>query len=260
MDFDLFALSVWHYVASSPIDIIALGWFLFCWTGYTLIVDNVVKSSRGLSSRMHLYRIQWMTTALKRDNRVVDANIVNSLSQSMSFFASTSVLIIAGMLAILSSTDQALDIIRELPFAVQPTIPMWYTRVGLMVALFIYAFFKYTWALRQMNYCTILIGAMPTAAENPEDHIPAARRAAIVLTMAARHMNRGLRTYYFSMAGLGWFINPWFFIIATGAIVWVLYRREFRSEIVHVLNMPSEEQLRHRGSTKSEGGVSPLSS
>lgn len=245
MDLELLFLSLWRYVSSSPIDIIALCWFVFCFYGYTHIVDNIVKSSRGLSARMHLYRVQWMTVTLGRENRVVDANIINSLSQSMAFFASTSVLIIAGMLAILSATDQALDIIRELPFATQPTIPIWYTRVGLLIVLFIYAFFKYTWALRQMNYCTILIGAMPILPENPLDHMPSARRAAMVITMAARHMHRGLRTYYFAMACLTWFLNPWFFMITTGAVVWILYRREFKSEIVNVLNMPSEEANRH---------------
>jgi uncharacterized membrane protein len=243
MDLELLFLPIWRYIRDSPIDIIAMAWFLFCWFGYTFIVDNYVKSSRGLSSRMHLYRIQWMTISLTRENRIVDVNIINSLSQSMSFFASTSVLIIAGILAIISSTDTALNIIRELPFAVQPTIQVWYTRLALLTALFIYAFFKYTWALRQMNYCTILVGAMPVARDNMDDFIPAARRAAMVLTMAARHMNRGLRTYYFAMAAIAWFINPWFFIIATGIVVWVLYQREFRSDIVHVLNMPSEEKM-----------------
>lgn len=243
MDIDLLTLTIWSYVKDSPLDLIAFGWFFFCWSGYTLIVDNFVHSSRGLSARMHLYRIQWMTMTLNRENRILDGNIIDNLYQSTSFFASTSILIIAGLLAILSSTETALDIVRELPFATQPTIALWYTKVGLMISQFIYAFFKYTWALRQFNYCMILVGAMPKVQENMEDYIPAARRAAMVLTMAARHMNRGLRTYYFAMAVLTWFINPWFFIIATGTVVWVLYRREFRSDIVHVLNMPSEGKV-----------------
>lgn len=243
MGFDFVLFNIMTLVRSSPTDVIALGWFLFCWFGYTFIVDNFVNSSRGLTARMHLYRIQWMTAALYRENKVVDANIINSLSQSMAFFASTSVLVIAGLLAILASTEQALDIIRDLPFASQPTAAVWYTRVGLMTGLFIYAFFKYTWALRQLNYCTILVGAMPTNEKNPEEFMPAARRAAMVMTMSARHMNRGLRTYYFSIACLAWFLNPWLFMVATGSIVWILYRREFRSDIVKVLNMPSEQQL-----------------
>jgi uncharacterized membrane protein len=243
MDFDFFLSTVWKDVTASALDLTALAWFLFCWFGYSVFVDNLVHSSHGLSARMHLYRIQWMTSVLKRENRVVDINIVSSLSQSISFFASTSILIIAGFLAILSSTETAMDIIRELPFASQPTVMIWYTKIGLMVSLFVYAFFKYTWSLRQLNYSAILIGAMPLAQANMDEFIPAARRAAMVATMAARHMNRGLRTYYFAMAALSWFLNPWLFIIGSGAVVWILYRREFSSDIVSVLNMPSEEKI-----------------
>lgn len=254
MEFDFFLSSLWKYLTDSLLDIVALAWFLFCWFGYSVIVDNLVHSSHGLSARMHLYRIQWMTAALRRENKVVDINIVNSLSQSISFFASTSILIIAGFLAILSSTETALDIIRELPFASQPTVMIWYTKIGLMVALFVYAFFKYTWSLRQLNYSTILIGAMPFPQSNMDDYIPAARRAAMVATMAARHMNRGLRTYYFSMAALSWFLHPWLFIIGSGAVVWILYQREFSSEIVSVLNMPSEE----KNLAKENLGIPPI--
>ncbi len=243
MDIDFLIIDTLDFIRSSTTDLFALGWFLVCWIGYSVIVDNFITSSRGLSARMYLYRIQWMTNVLTRENRVVDVNIVSSLHQSISFFASTSILIIAGILAIVGSSDAALTVIRELPFASQPTLAIWYTKLGLMVILFVYAYFKYTWALRQLNYATILIGAMPLQKDNMDDYIPASRRAAMVLTMAAKHMNRGLRTYYFALGGIAWLLNPWFFIIATTCIVWILYKREFDSDIVRVLNMPSEEKI-----------------
>ena len=244
MDFEFVFLNIMTYIQRSPYDVFALCWFLFCWIGYATIVDNFVSSSSGLSSRMHLYRVQWMQTALTRDNRMVDVNVVSALHQSISFFASTSILIIAGLLAIASSTDAAMDVIRELPFASQPTISMWYTKLATMIFMFVYAYFKYTWALRQLNYATILIGAMPHAKDgNMEIYIPAARRAAMVVTMAARHMNRGVRTYYFALGAIAWFINPWLFMITTSIVVFIVYNREFRSNIVKVLNMPSEESI-----------------
>ncbi len=247
MDFDFFLIDMMEFIKSSQMDLLALGWFLFCWMGYSGIVDNFVSNTRGLSARMYLYRIQWMTNVLTRDNRVVDVNIVSSLHQSIAFFASTSILIIAGVLAIVGASDAALDVIRELPFATQPTLAIWYTKLALMVVMFIYAYFKYTWALRQLNYATILIGAMPIYEEQKQtsmdDYIPASRRAAMVLTMAAKHMNRGLRTYYFALGAIAWLVNPWLFILTTAVIVWILYSREFSSDIVRVLNMPSEEKI-----------------
>ena len=243
MDFEFLLIDTMTYIERSPTDIVALVWFLFCWLGYSFIVDNMVNSSRSLGARMYLYRIQWMTNILYRENRVVDVNIVNSLQQSISFFASTSILIIAGILAIVGSSEAALNVIRELPFASQPTLAIWYTKLALMVLLFVYAYFKYTWALRQLKYAAILMGALPVADGNMDDYIPASRRAAMVLTMAAKHMNRGLRTYYFALGGIAWLINPWFFIITTSCVVMIIYNREFRSDIVRVLNMPSEEKI-----------------
>lgn len=245
MDFDFILLNITSFIKSSPVDLFALAWFLFCWMGYSEVVDNYVQSTRGLSARMHLYRIQWMTNVLYRDNRVMDVNIVNSLHQSISFFASTSILIIAGVLAIIGASDAALDVMRDLPIVTLPTLGIWYVKLGLMLFLFTYAYFKYTWALRQMNYASILIGAMPLPKESMDEYIPASRRAALVLTMSAKHMNRGMRTYYFALGALAWFINPWLFLIVTTYIVWVIYSREFDSGIVHILNMPSEETILH---------------
>lgn len=244
MDFDFFFLALWKYFTESFIDLIALFWFLFCWIGYSYVVDNLVHSTHSLAARMHLYRLHWMQASLNRENRIMDVNIVQGIQQSTSFFASTSILIIAGFLAMLSSTDTALDIIREIPFATQPTLVVWYMKITLMVALFIYAFFKYTWALRQLNYSSILIGALPGCKDSQtlDHHEPAARRAAMVLTMAARHMNRGLRTYYFAIGALSWFVNPWVFMLASTLVVLVLYKREYSSDIVHILNMPSERE------------------
>jgi len=239
MDFDFFLFAFFRFLSNSLIDLIALCWFITLWAGYSMTIDKLIKGSHSLSARMHLYRVQWMHTSLKRENRIIDINIINSISQSTSFFASTSILIIAGFLAILSATDTALNIIRDLPFATQPTLPIWYTKVSLMIILFVYAFFKYTWSMRQLNYAAVLIGAMPLGPIDVNQPSPLARQAATIVTMAGRHMNRGLRTYYYAIAALCWFISPWLFMIASGIVVWVLYRREFSSDIVQILNMPN---------------------
>ena len=237
MSFEYLLDITWRQVGESPFELLAFGWFLFCWFGYNLIIDNFLRSSRGLSSRMHLYRVQWMTSALSRDNRVLDGNILRNLQSSMSFFASTSILILAGLLALLGASNQALIIIKQIPFAVIPPKIVWYLKIFLLIFLFIYSFFKMTWSLRQLNYMCILVGAMPPHdKETSDEFIPTARRAAMIGTMAAKEMNRGLRAYYFAIAVLSWFVSPMLFIVSTGLVVYVLYRREFRSEIVTILS------------------------
>ena len=53
--------------------------------------------------------------------------------------------------------------------------------------------------------------------------------------LAAETFNDGLRAYYLSFAAVGWFFSPWAFMAATMLVLWVLYRREFHSEVLFAL-------------------------
>ena len=50
-----------------------------------------------------------------------------------------------------------------------------------------------------------------------------------------RTFNDGLRAYYMSFAVVGWFFSPWWFAIGTAVVVWILYQREFHSDVLAVL-------------------------
>jgi uncharacterized membrane protein len=47
--------------------------------------------------------------------------------------------------------------------------------------------------------------------------------------------NDGLRAYYFAFAVVGWFISPLVFFLATVGVLAILYRREFKSDVLAVL-------------------------
>ncbi len=64
-----------------------------------------------------------------------------------------------------------------------------------------------------------------------------ATRLAKMTSMAANNFNIGLRTYYFALAILGWFINPWLFMALSAVVTLVLYRREFSSSTLKTLMM-----------------------
>ena len=173
---------------------------------------------------------------LRRDNRVVDVNIIRNLLHGVAFFASATLLILAGLLTILGSTDKAIEIVRALPFAAKTTLVQWELKLLVLCVIFVYAFFKFTWALRQFNYCSVLVGAAPAAADKAY-----ARRAAEVSTNASKDFNYGLRAYYFSLAALAWFVSPWLFMAATTLAVVVLYMREYRSGALRTLSPAGPE-------------------
>ena len=229
-------------LSNTPLaDLLAPAWFLSCWAGYTYYADGG-RGQRNLTRVMHVYRALWARQMLERDNRMVDTQIIANLMRSASFFASTTVLIIAGLIAVLGARERAMAVLAELPFAVQSSMLLWDLKVLLLIVLFVYAFFKFTWAFRQYNYCLILVGCAPAPGQPTDARLGIAERLARIASSTGRHSNRGIRAYYFGLAALSWFIHPWLFMALTVWVILVLYRREFRSRLLRTLSITSEEE------------------
>ncbi|MDH3476250.1 MAG: DUF599 domain-containing protein [Rhodospirillales bacterium] len=217
------------------LDYAALGWLVLCWTGYTIFADHSSWRSRSVTAVMSEYRHQWMRVMLRRENRIVDTNIIGNLLNGVAFFSSTSILAIGGLFAALAAPDSAIKVLEDLPLAVETTRVMWEVKVLVLVGILIMAFFKFAWAYRLFNNCSVLIGAAPIeAAEDPKAEELAAR-AARLNSLAARHFNRGLRAYFFALASLAWFINPLLFMAAVTWVVYVVFRRDFRSRSLEIV-------------------------
>src|SRR6516164_7080327 len=72
-------------------------------------------------------------------------------------FASTTILIIGGLLAVFGAADKAHDIARELPFAARTTELVFDFKLMFLLGVFIYAFFRFTWSMRQYTFGALLI-------------------------------------------------------------------------------------------------------
>lgn len=222
-------------------DLIAPLLFVLCWIGYARVVDGRFGEGRSLMSRMHEYRRTWLRQMLLRDNRIGDMQLVNILAQSNAFFASSAVLIVGGCLAVLGSREQAMQILADIPFVARTPPVVWEMKVLLLVVVFVYAFFKFTWSLRQFNYVAILIGAAPShetaGLATSERYV---ERAARVASRAAEHFNSAMRAFYFGLAAMSWFLQPYLFMLLSVYVVLVIYRREFRSHTLDLLGPPGE--------------------
>jgi uncharacterized membrane protein len=175
---------------------------------------------------------------LIRENRVADSSLIGNLMSSVSFYANTTIYVIAGLMALWSTLDQTMGIISELPFTRQTARMLWEMRLVLLIFVFVFAYFKFTWALREFNLLSIMIGGAPdakTVAASDHGHETYAKKMAAVNSMAGDEFNRGVRSYYFGLAALAWFIQPWLFIGATTLVVVVLYRRDYASPLLKIL-------------------------
>ena len=219
-------------------DWVALLAFFAGWVGYAWFARRLANQRPSLLASTNRVRREWMLQVTHREVRVIDGVVLQNLSTSPSFFASSTILIVGGLLAVLGS-NSASDLVREIPFAVRTSGLLFDTKVALMLAIFVYAFFRFTWSMRQYTFGALMVGAAPDASQFLEKELPRdafADRAGRVLGLAAETFNDGLRAYYFAFAALSWFLSPLAFMLATAGVVYVLYQREFHSDVLAVLN------------------------
>ncbi len=215
----------------TTLDWLALGAFAASWFAYSLVVDRVPGlRRRSVIAAMDENRRRWMRTMVTRDNRIMDTQIIGTLMTSTSFLANTSIFILGGLVAMMASPEIGARVFGALPFADPPDPAAWEVKVALLLLIFVRAFFELTWALRQFNYCSIVMGGIPQDPADPAA-LPRAEVAARVANRAARHFNTGLRAYYFGLAALAWILHPVALLLATAWVVQELTRREFRSAV-----------------------------
>ena len=229
MDQDVLNHPAWNYLA--------MGFFLLAWIFYTLFAKHMAKRTHCLASIMCVHRVWWMERMMVRDNRVADAALLSNIERNVNFFASTTMIIIAAILTVLTG-DFELEY-----FSGNLTKDYGQIKLIVMVAIMIYAFFTFTWSLRQYGFASVLLGAAPLPSQeefNLSQRKEYAKSTAKVLDQAAHSFNYGLRAYYFSMAVIAWFVHPLLFLLATSLVVAVLYHREFMSKSLTLMVMDAD--------------------
>lgn len=217
-------------------DVVALGLFLVAWVGYTVFVDNSPARKRSITAYMNRRRMAWMVEASRRDLRIVDTQILGNLLTGVAFFASTTIFVLGGLMAMLGVADRAAQVLADIPFAAAVSPEAWEAKILLLLLIFVYAFFKFAWAFRLANYCSITVGGMPEAASADAPRVAEIVTAAAALSMqSGHHFNRGLRAYFYALAALGWLVNAPVFMVLSIVVTAVLYRREFRSKALAAL-------------------------
>jgi uncharacterized membrane protein len=210
------------------LDLIAFLWFVAAWAGYGAVMEWSPLGAASLNHRLDFYRVEWTRRMLKRDMRMLDGQIMGSLQNGTAFFASTSLLAIGGIFALLRSTEDIMIVFATLPIGFETTRAVWESKVLGLLVIFIYAFFKFSWSYRLFNYGAILMGATPESGDAGKKAAQqAADRVARMTSLARRHFNRGQRAFFFALAYLAWFVSSWMFIAATGSVLFVIALRQF---------------------------------
>ena len=194
-----------------------LGWF----------IEHPPKNRPSVTVLMSQKRRDWMKVFVHREPRIFDAQILASLREGTSFFASTCIFAIGGVLALAKNTDPLVGVAQEVTAMSSPVL---FIQVKLaFVALFLTnAFLKFVWSNRVFGYCAVLMSAVPNDPNDPLTH-PRAEQAAELNIRAAMNFNRGLRSMYFALGALAWLMGALPLFAASCVVMWVVWSREFAS-------------------------------
>jgi uncharacterized membrane protein len=214
--------------ASSLLDWLALAAFFVAVLAYSRYADHV--GDRLLNARMREIRARWMRRTLERRDRVIDAIPTGHSINSITLFCSATLLIVVALLGVFTNADAAYRIASTSTFVIHTTFELFQVKLIGLVCVFVYGFYRFTWALLQYNYFLALIGSAPS-----REHLdPAAidemgNQMSVVLNSAVTSFHSGFRTYYYALAWVGWFFHPLVFIAATAFATFVLIYRQIAS-------------------------------
>jgi uncharacterized membrane protein len=211
----------------SALDWMAAGIFVLSWLLLGWMIDHPGAKHPSVTILMSERRRDWMKVMVTRDPRIFDSQILGGLRQGTAFFASSCLLAIGGVLALVGNTEPLRGVAAEVT---DMTVPVLIFQLKLaLVALFLTnAFLKFVWANRIFGYCAVLMASVPNDPADPLAY-PRAAQAAELNIRAAMNFNRGLRAMYFALGALAWLLGAIALIIATVAVVWIVWSREFAS-------------------------------
>lgn len=211
-------------------DVAAIAWFIASIGAFESAYSVPKFYDRSITAAVQKHRAAWMLRMSEREVRIVDGQLLGWLVNANAFFASTSVITIGGLAALMSYGDKARSIIEEVPFSAKSSLALWEIKVIFLMAIMTFTFFKFAWAFRLSHYTVIMMGATPEYnSEDKAARIDHAGRTAALLGLVGEHSNRGLRSFYYTIAGLMWFYHPAAFMAATTWVVLILLRREYMS-------------------------------
>jgi uncharacterized membrane protein len=213
-----------------PTHATAIVLILALWGFYTPILGMLGRGS--LNSQLHVVRMRWLKVhqSTDREHRVFDAILLGHISNSISYFGSGTLLVLAGLVGALANVNSVFNLTRGLAFIDHTMSRQLFTLcVFLLAAILAQCFFSFTYALRKMAYTFAMLGGLQSTKADSVEARVMGEQSAVVLTEAVRSINTGIRGYYYAVAAMFLFAGPYACIAATLAITALLYYRQLFS-------------------------------
>ena len=212
------------------IHAIAIGVVFGQWFAYTPVLRIVARGS--LNEQLSVVRAQWLVASINRGQKPFDAILLGHMVNSIAFFGSATMLVLAGMATLFASARSGYGALSALYTETPPSFEVFVLQLLVLNITLAISFFSFTYALRKLIYVLALVGGLPETTTS--DAQIAARdvmvhEASVVLSEALKTFNFGIRGYYYFVSALGLFVSPYLCIALSIFMTAILVHRQVGS-------------------------------
>jgi len=211
------------------IDFLALLFLVLSFAFYGPL--TLALFGKNISLRMLVWRKMWARQMLWREERITDVSLVRGLIGNVSFFATTTVFVISGLLALIGSSESIVNKLNALSYLEHVNDETIILKLSTLLTMAIVAFFKFGWAMRLHANSLLMVGAAPESGErNSAQAEYVSSHLSNMSAMASESFQGGVRAYYFGFASLPWLFSSWLLFPSLTLMIIVSIRREFYSD------------------------------
>jgi len=164
-------------------------------------------------------RTAWVVTVMREGKDILAVQTLRNSTMAATFLASTSVLLIIGVLTLSGQADKLEGTWHALNVVGAKHPELWLAKLLLLLLDLFVAFFSFSMSIRIYNHVGYMIN-VPLALNHrviSPDHV------AVHLNRAGNYYSIGMRAYYFSVPIVFWLFGPHLMLGATALLIAVLY-------------------------------------
>lgn len=197
------------------------------WVLYSPLVSAFGRGT--LNNQLGSVRARWIATTIGRQNRAADAVLLGHIINSVAFFGSATLIVLAGLVGTLANVTEVHRLVSALHFAGRGSLELFSLNLTVVSLVMLLCFFSFTYALRKLIYTVSLLGGLPEDTHRDERCDIMVTATATVLSDAINSFNSGIRGFYLAVAALFLFVGPIACIVANALVMGLLLYRQLRT-------------------------------
>ncbi|HEU0187600.1 MAG TPA: DUF599 domain-containing protein [Gallionellaceae bacterium] len=166
-------------------------------------------------------RAEWVDSIMRDPGKeVLAVQTLRNSTMAATFLASTSVLLIVGVLTLSAQGDKMEGTWHTLNIVGSARTELWLVKLLIMLLDLLVAFFSFSMAVRVFNH----VGYMINVPLKRGHRMLQPEHVATHLNRAGTFYSIGMRAYYFCVPMVFWLFGPHLMLLATVALIIALYR------------------------------------